>query len=556
MSENTSRNLVADLAASIKHNWAIPALANLDCPPMTYGEMATRIARIHATMAAAGVRPGDKLAICAKNSAQWALTFIASLTYGTVSVPILNEFQPDAIAHLVDHSEAVFLFVDEHIRKNLSINDMPKVEGFFDIDTLRLWKSRSETLTKACESTDTEVGKQYPGGVTPDNFTTHYFLGETTDNLAIINYTSGSTGSPKGVMITYGNLWSNARFATDNIHFYQPGDPMVSMLPLAHMFGMLVELIFPLLKGCDVVFLGKVPSPKILLDAFAKYKPKMVITVPLVIEKIVYNKVFPALEKQPAKTLLKIPGINRLIYNKVRRQMIDAFGGNLVQLIIGGAAISKDVEDFLLKIRFPYTVGYGMTECAPLIAYCRWDSQKQGSCGKIVDRMQARIESAEPATIPGVLWVKGDNVMKGYYKNPEASKGVFDKDGWMDTGDICTLDGDGYLFIRGRNKTMILGPSGQNIYPEEIENKLNHLPFVAESIVVDRDGKLVALVVPDFEAARKAHISKEKLSELIDLNLNTLNRNLPAYSKVSAIEQRSEPFEKTPKQSIRRYLYK
>lgn len=548
-------SVVADLASSIRRNWDVPALSDLNGQAVTYGQLALHIAKMHQSFIADGIHPGDKVALCAKNSAHWAMHFIGCITYGVVAVPILNEFKPDAIQRLVDHSDAKGLMVDDHIRKSLDIAKMPSVWAFFDIENGRPWKAREKVIETTANSLDIIMGRSYPEGVTKDNFDKTYFH-DTPDDIAVINYTSGSTGQPKGVMLSYGSIWSNARFATDNIHFYHPGDGMVSMLPLAHMFGLLVELIFPLLKGCHITFLGRVPSPKVLLDAFARIKPKMVVTVPLVIEKIVTNKVFPVVNKPLIKLLTKIPGINRLIYNKVRQQMIDAFGGNLLQLIIGGAALSKEVENFLLKIRFPYTVGYGMTECGPLIAYCVWSEQKQGSCGKIVDRMEGRIDSPDPEHVPGTLWVRGENVMKGYYKNPEATEAVFDKDGWMNTGDICTLDPDGYLFIRGRDKSMILGPSGQNIYPEEIENKLNHLQFVAESIVVDRDGKLVALVYPDYEAAKKAHVSREKIDEIMDYNLTTLNRSLPAYSKVSRIELRDEPFEKTPKQSIKRFMYK
>ncbi len=549
-------SVVTDLASSIRRNWDVPALSDLhQGNTITYGTLAWHIARMHQSFIADGIHPGDKVAICAKNSSHWAMQFIGCITYGVIAVPILNEFKPDAIEHLVTHSDAVALAVDDHTRKSLNVEAMPNVLGFFDIETWRPWKVREKVIETTSDNLDVIMARAYPDGVNKDNFDKTYFA-DTPDDVAVINYTSGSTGQPKGVMLSYGSIWSNARFATDNIHFYRPGDGMVSMLPLAHMFGLLVELIFPLLKGCHITFLGRVPSPKVLLDAFAEIKPKMVVTVPLVIEKIVVNKVFPTLNKPLIKVLTKLPLINRKIYDKVRAQMIEAFGGNLKQLIIGGAALSKEVENFLLKIRFPYTVGYGMTECGPLIAYCFWDTQKQGSCGKIVDRMEARIDSPDPENVAGVLWVKGANVMEGYYKNPEATEAVFDKDGWMNTGDICTLDSDGYLFIRGRDKSMILGPSGQNIYPEEIEGKLNHLPFVAESVVTDRDGKLVALVYPDYEAARKAHVSREKIDELMDYNLTTLNRDLPAYSKVTRIELRDEPFEKTPKQSIKRFMYK
>lgn len=549
-----TQSLVMDMAASFRRNQNVDALSDLNGEAMTYAELTRRIARFHVMLRHAGIKRGDKIAICAKNSSQWAIVFLSALTYGAVSVPILNEFRTDSIHHLVTHSDARLLFVDLSIWKGLDVSQMAGVDGFFDIESGKLKYSRSTSVKTAYDELDRLMEMDFPDGVNAENFDSDY-IHDTKDDLAVINYTSGSTGMSKGVMISYGNLWSNARYATDNIKFFNPGDGMVSMLPLAHMFGMLVELIFPLLKGCHITFLGRVPSPKILLDAFAQVKPKMVVTVPLVIEKIVVNKIFPTLRKPLMKVLTRIPLLKDVIYRKVRSKMIEAFGGNLHQLIIGGAALAPVVEEFLLKIKFPYTVGYGMTECAPLISYCFWDKQKPGSVGLVVDRMQARVDSADPAHVPGVLWVKGDNVMQGYYKNPEATEAVF-KDGWMNTGDICILDDDGYLFIKGRDKSMILGPSGQNIYPEEIENKLNHLPFVAESIVVERDGRLVALVYPDEEAAKRAQLSKEKIDSLMDYNLTTLNRELPGYSKVASIELRQEPFEKTPKQSIKRYLYK
>lgn len=549
-----TQSLVMDLAESFRRNQSVDALSDLNGEAITYAELTQRIARMHVLLRHAGIKRGDKIALCAKNSSHLALVFLSALTYGAVTVPILNEFRNDSIQHLVSHSDARLFFVDPAIWKGLDASQMPDVDGFVDIETWRLKLSRSTSVKTAFDELDRLVDMDFPEGTTVGNFDRDYFH-DSKDDLAVINYTSGSTGLSKGVMISYGNLWSNARYSTDNIKFFEPGDGMVSMLPLAHMFGLLVELIFPLLKGCHITFLGKVPSPKILLDAFSRIRPKLVVTVPLVIEKIVTNKIFPALRSPLMRVATRIPLLNDIIYRKVRSKMIDAFGGNLHQLIIGGAALAPSVEKFLLRIKFPYTVGYGMTECAPLISYCFWDRQKPGSCGLVVDRMQARVESPDPSTVPGVLWVKGDNVMQGYYKNQEATDAVFD-DGWMNTGDICILDNDGYLFIKGRDKSMILGPSGQNIYPEEIENKLNHLPFVAESIVVERDGRLVALVYPDEEAARHAHLPKEKIDSLMDYNLVTLNRELPGYSKVSSIELRGEPFEKTPKQSIKRYLYK
>ena len=549
-----TQSLVMDLAESFRRNQSVDALSDLNGEAITYAELTQRIARMHVLLRHAGIKRGDKIALCAKNSSHWALVFLSALTYGAVTVPILNEFRNDSIQHLVSHSDARLFFVDPAIWKSLDASQMPDVDGFVDIETWRLRLSRSTSVKTAFDELDRLVDMDFQEGITAENFDRDYFR-DGKDDLAVINYTSGSTGLSKGVMISYGNLWSNARYSTDNIKFFEPGDGMVSMLPLAHMFGLLVELVFPLLKGCHITFLGKVPSPKILLDAFSRIRPKLVVTVPLVIEKIVTNKIFPALKRPLMRVATRIPLLNDVIYRKVRSKMIEAFGGNLHQLIIGGAALAPSVEKFLLRIKFPYTVGYGMTECAPLISYCFWDRQKPGSCGLVVDRMQARVESPDPSTVPGVLWVKGDNVMQGYYKNQEATDAVFD-DGWMNTGDICILDNDGYLFIKGRDKSMILGPSGQNIYPEEIENKLNHLPFVAESIVVERDGRLVALVYPDEEAARHAHLPKEKIDSLMDYNLVTLNRELPGYSKVSSIELREEPFEKTPKQSIKRYLYK
>lgn len=553
--EKINENLVEMLKATIARNWNVEAMSDLHQEAITYGRLATRIARNQLLFEKAGIRPGDKIALIGKNSVNWAVAFLSCLTYGATCVPILHEFHPDQMTDLINHSDARLLFVDTAIWQQLNIGKLPSLDGVIDIDSDTALETPARRFADAVNNFEDSFKTSFPEGVTPADFSRLYFA-PNPDDLAVINYTSGSTGNSKGVMIPYRALWSNARYAVDNIPYLHPGDGIVSMLPLAHMFGMLVELIFPLLKGCHITFLGRVPSPKILLDAFAEVKPKLVVTVPLVIEKIVRNKVFPALQKQPVKTLAKIPLLNKLIFSKVKKQMIAAFGGNLEQLIIGGAALSSEVEAFLRRIGFPYTIGYGMTECAPLISYCEWSTQKAGSCGKVVDRMEVRIDSPDPANQAGTLWVKGDNVMIGYYKNPEATEAVMDADGWMNTGDVVERDADGYLFIRGRDKSMILGPSGQNIYPEEIENELNALPFVAESLVVERGGKLVALIVPDYEAAKKASISREKISEIMDLNLVQLNRNVPAYSRVASVELRDEPFEKTPKHSIRRFLYK
>ncbi len=553
--DSKNETLVSLLSDAISRNWDVNAMSNLNEAPITYGFLAQAIARNHTIFKVMGLKPGDKVSLIGKNSVNWAVSFLSCLTYGVTCVPILHEFHPDSMMHLVDHSDSRCLFVDAQIWRQLDSIKLMKLETVINPDSTELLLCRNQQLKSCYDSLDKEIEKYFPNGVDESTFKTYYFTPKP-DDLAIINYTSGSTGMSKGVMIPYRALWSNARYAVDNIPYLHPGDGMVSMLPLAHMFGMLVELIFPLLKACHITFLGKVPSPKVLLDAFAQVKPKLVVTVPLVIEKIVRNKVFPTLEKFPANLLVKVPGLNRIVYKKVKAAMLDAFGGNLEQLIIGGAALSDAVDAFMRKIGFPFTIGYGMTECAPLISYCVWYDQRPGSCGKVVDRMQVKVMSDDPANRPGTLWVKGENVMLGYYKNPEATDETFDAEGWMNTGDICILDNAGYLYIKGRNKTMILGPSGQNIYPEEIESKLNVLPFVAESLIVDREGKLVALIVPDYDAAKIAHVAKEKIDELMDLNISTLNRSVPAYAKVSAKELRDEPFEKTPKHSIRRYLYK
>lgn len=547
-------SLVAELKDTIRANWDVPALSDLTKLPISYSDLASRIASYHLIFHNSGIEPADKIALCAKNSTEWAVAFLSILTYGAVAVPLLHEFHPDSIHQLVLHSDARLLFVDTSIWHQLDPERLARLDGVYDIEAHSLVLSSSPRLKSVVENFDSEFAARYPDGLNRSNFSDTFYH-DRPDDLALINYTSGSTGLSKGVMLSYGNIWSNAKFAVDNIPYLQPGDGMVSMLPLAHMFGMLVELIFPLLKGCHITFLGRVPSPRILLDAFAQVRPKLVVTVPLVIEKIVRNRILPVINKPFIRFMRSIPGLNSTIYKGIRRKMIEAFGGNLEQLVIGGAALSGEVEALLRRIHFPFTVGYGMTECAPLISYVSWDRQKPGSCGKVVDRMRARIESSDHAHIPGLLWVKGDNVMKGYYKNPEATAEVFDN-GWMNTGDICVIDDDGYVYIKGRDKSMILGPSGQNIYPEEIENILNTLPFVSESLIVQRDGALTALVYPDYEAAEKAQVSREKIDELMDYNLTTLNRSMPVYSKVARLHLVDEPFEKTPKHSIKRYLYK
>lgn len=545
--------LIETISKSIAANWNRDALSDFHGKTFTYGELAARIARFHILYRATGLKPGDRVAICARNSAEWAATFLGALTYGAVVVPLLHEFQPGNIVHLVTHSEARLLFTERSIADNLDMERMPDVEGVLLLGDLEVVADRDGKLQSAVDALDSMFTRIYPEGYKPEDIR---YATPLSSDLALINYTSGSTGNSKGVMITYGNLWGNIGFALGQIDFLHPGDGMLSMLPLAHMYGLVFEFLFPLCKGCHITFLGRVPSPKVLLEAFAQVRPQLVITVPLVIEKIVRGKVFPILKKPVVKFLTSIPGIRQLIYARIRKQLVNALGGNLRQLILGGAPLTADVEEFLRKIKFPFTIGYGMTECAPLVTYEWWSTQRPHSCGRVVDGMQVRIDSPDPAKVPGVLYLKGPNVMKGYFKNEEATREALSDDGWLNTGDICTMDSDGYLYIRGREKNMILGPSGQNIYPEEVEIVLNDLPLVGESIVVDRGGKLVALVHPDYEAARKLGLTEAQADEKVSALLPQLNKSLPSYARVSEIEIHHDEFEKTPKHSIRRFIYK
>lgn len=544
-------HLVPYIQASIRNNWEYLALTDFKGASFQYRDVARKIAKLHLLFEHAGLKKGDRIAFCGRNSAQWSIAMLASLTYGTVAVPILHDFKPDNVHHLVNHCEARLFFVDSAIWENLDHETIPAIEGAIQISDYSLLFSRNKKLTEARGELNRLFGEKYPDRFLPENV--DYFVDEP-DQLAVINYTSGSTGFSKGVMLTYGNLWSNIQYCIDHLSFLHPGDGMVCMLPLAHMYGLMVEMLHTFVKGCHIYFLTRTPSPKIIMEAFAEVRPKLIVAVPLIIEKIIKTRVFPMLDKPLMRLLMHVPFVDDRLLAKIKEKLEATFGGQLRELIIGGAGLNKDVETFLRRIRFPYTVGYGMTECAPLIAYAPWDKQRAGSCGRIVDRMEMKIESPDPQNTPGVLWVKGDNVMKGYYHNPEATESVF-KDGWMSTGDICSVDADGYLYIRGRDKSMILGPSGQNIYPEEIEQILNNLPYVAESLIVEKDGKLVALIYPDIENATKQGIGMPELERIMRDNITKLNSELPSYSQVADMKIFQEEFEKTPKRSIKRYLY-
>ena len=548
----TTQTITALVQKSIRDNWETMALTDFQGITYQYRDVARKIAKLHLLFEQAGIKPGDKIALCGKNCSQWAVAFLASLTYGTVSVPILHEFKADNVHHLVNHSEAKLLFVDTSIWENLDAESLPMIKGALAISDYSQLFSRSESLSEARTALNRLFGERYPDRFSREDV--NYYEPESDADLAVINYTSGSTGFSKGVMLSYHNIWSNVRFAVDNIPFFKPGDGMICMLPLAHMYGLAIEMLFTFVMGCHIHFLTRTPSPKIIMDAFAQVQPKLIITVPLIIEKIIKTRVFPLLEKPMMKLLLSIPFVDNALLGKVKTKLKETFGGQLKQLVIGGAGLNADVETFLRKIHFPFTIGYGMTECAPLIAYAPWDVQRFTACGRLVDRMEGRIDSPDPVNTPGVLWVKGDNVMKGYYKNEEATEAAF-KDGWLNTGDICQIDEDGFLYIRGRDKNMILGPSGQNIYPEEIEQKVNNLPYVSESIVVERDGRLVALIYPDFDNAQKSGLTIEQLEPMMEQNVKQLNSELPGYSQLSGVKIFLEEFEKTPKRSIKRYLY-
>lgn len=548
--KDTSLNDI--IKESIKKNWDRMALSDMGGINYQYKDIAEQMAKLHIIFEAAGVKKGDRVAICGKNSSNWAVTFMACLTSGVVAVPILHEFKPDTIHHLVNHSEAKLLFVDAAIWENLDEKNLPDLTGAIFISEFGMPFSRSKKLTETRNNINEIFGAKYPYDFTKDNL--DYFH-DSPEDLALINYTAGSTGMSKGVMLPFRSIWSNIRFCVDNLDWFKPGDGIVNMLPLAHLYGMTIEMLHPICKGCHCYFLTKLPSPKVILKAFSEVRPKLVVTVPLIIEKIIRSKVFPVIGKPMMKFLLKIPYINDMVLKKIRAQLMEAFGGELHEIIVGGAPLNADVEKFLTRINFPLTVGYGMTECGPLISYAPSDQTKPHSVGKIVDRMQIRIDSSDPVHEPGNIQVKGMNVMQGYYKNPKATEEVMKEDGWMDTGDRGIIDEDGFIFIMGRSKTMILGPSGQNIYPEEIEAKLNNLPFVNESLIIEKDGNIMALIHPDFDAAMKAGLNREKLEKTMAQNVEVLNKDIPAYSKVKDFKIYDEEFEKTPKRSIKRFLY-
>jgi len=537
------------LEEAMKANWGRPALGNYRGELFTFGEVAENIAKLHVLYEAVGLKKGDKVALCAKNSARWGIAFFSANTYEAVVVPILADFHPDSVNSLVDHSESTVLFTDTDIWNKLDIAKMPTVKAVVSTADFKLLYAADEKIQKANDDLQTLFEAKYPKGFSAEDVS--YPINNDKE-LAIINYTSGTTSAPKGVMLRYECISANVAFGQKRLPSY-PEDKIVSMLPMAHMYGMMFELIYPLCGGSSIYYLGKTPTPALLLGAMAEVKPYLVITVPLVMEKIFKSKVAPIVNKPVMKVVTAIPGINQIIFKKVRTSLLNAFGGKVREIVMGGAALNPDVEKWFRKFKLPFTVGYGMTEAAPLMAYEDWWEFASKSCGKAIDTVEVRIDSEDPYNKVGEIQARGMNIMSGYYKNEEATKAAFTEDGWMRTGDLGLLDEKGNIFIKGRSKNMILSANGQNIYPEEIEAVVNNQPYVVESVVVDRGARLVALIYMDLEKAKAEGVDLEEYKKTI---MAEVNKSMPAYSKVNVVEYMTEPFEKTPKMSIKRFMYK
>lgn len=536
---------------SIKENWDRDALSNYQGATLRYKDLAERIRYLQIAFEQCGLKKGDKVALCSRNQANWGVCFLASMTYGAVPVPILHEFKPENIHYLVNHSEAKVFFVDEVIWEGLSESEMPGLEVIVQMNTLNFIYSRSANCVEVRENLANTFQKLYPSGFTPENVC---YVEDKPDELALINYTSGTSGFSKGVMIPYRALWCNMWFAA-NVAEPQMNceSEVVAMLPSAHMYGMMFEFLFEMTIGAHVHFLTRTPSPKVIMKAFSEIHPDVIIAVPLIIEKLYKSQIKPVVDRN--KAFMRIPILDQFVLKKIRNAMIDAFGGRFEEVILGGAAFNPEVEKFMRKIHFPFTVGYGMTECAPLITYSKWWRARKGSCGVAIDGCQIRIDSKNPHKEPGEVQVKGDNVFLGYYKNKEATRAAFTNDNWFKTGDIGVIDNDGYLYLRGRSKCMVLGPSGQNIYPEELEAVINNVTYVIESLVVEDKAGLMALIYPDYHQAEMDGMSGEELEARLTDGLPEINKLLPAYAQIRKLEFLPEDFERTPKKSIKRYLY-
>lgn len=546
------KKLVDLIQESIKKNWNIEAMTNYKGDSVKYRDVGKKISELHIIFEATKIKKGDKVALIGKNSVNWAITYLATIAYGAVIVPVLPDFKPNEMHHITNHSDAKILFVADNIFEELQLSKMKGITHVFSLtDFSLLSETKQKSIKKLLDNLTDELQKKHPQGLNPETFQLSPIK---NDELVKISYTSGTTGFTKGVMLTHNSLVANIIYANENMPL-NPGDDIVSFLPLAHAYGCAFEFLWPFTLGCHITFLTKTPSPQIILQAFKEVKPKLVLAVPLIIEKIYKKQLLPVLSKPAVKILLKTPLFKSVIQDKIKKKLVDAFGGNFHEVVIGGAPLNKEVELFLNKIKFPFSIGYGMTECGPLISYANWDKTKLGSAGKIVDTLEIKIDSEDPYKIEGEIMVRGENVMKGYYKNPEATEETLEKDGWMHTGDQGIIDEENFVFIKGRTKTMILGPSGQNIFPEEIEAKYNNMPYVSDSLVIDKGGKLVILIYPDYEMVDKGGITDQQLKDIFESHRKKLNNDMPDFMGVNEVRVFAEEFEKTPKKSIKRFLY-
>lgn len=545
------QRFIGYIEQSIINNWDANALTDYKGITLQYKDVARKIAKFHIILEMAGIQPGDKIAVCGRNSAHWAVTFLATVTYGAVIVPILHEFKADNIHNIVNHSEAKLLFVGEQVWENLNEDRMPLLEGISSLTDFAPLVSRNNKLTYAHEHRNEIYGQRYPRNFRPEHIS---YRKEIPEELAVINYTSGTTGYSKGVMLPYRSLWSNIAYCHEMLPV-KPGDHIVSMLPMGHVFGMVYDFLYGFSAGAHLYFLTRMPSPKIIAQSFAEIKPRVISCVPLIVEKIIKKDILPKLDNKIGKLLLKVPIVNDKIKAAARQAAMEIFGGNFDEIIIGGAPFNAEVEAFLKQIGFPYTIAYGMTECGPIICSSRWETLKQASCGKATSRMEVKIDSPDPKSIAGEIICKGMNLMLGYYKNPEATSQIIDVNGWLHTGDLATMDSEGYVTVRGRSKNMLLTSSGQNIYPEEIESKFNNMPYVSESLVLLQKDKLVALIYPDFDDAFAHGLSQTDIERMMETNRIELNQQLPSYCQITKIKIHFEEFEKTAKKSIKRFMY-
>ncbi|MGA1978076.1 MAG: AMP-binding protein [Bacteroidales bacterium] len=545
-----NERLIGYIEQSIKHNWEIEALSNYKEKGFSYKEIAALILKYHMFFRDAGIREGDKIALVGRNSASWCAIYLATVTYGTVIVPILPDFKPEDLTNLINHSDSKILFIDDKIFELINNSKMPEISAIISLDDFSMISSGNTMVKEAYATLNEKFTKAYPEIKTEDV----RFSDITNDKLAVISYTGGTTGFSKGVMLSHDSLAANVRFAQNHMPL-KPGDQLVSFLPLAHTYGCAFEFLFPFTIGCHITILSKSPAPQIIIQAFKEIRPKLILAVPLIIEKIFKSQLLPVINKPSMKLMLAIPGINKILHRKIRETLTETFGGNFHEIVIGGAAFNAEAEKFFRKIKFRFTVGYGMTECGPLISYTSWDTTLLGASGKAVDTLEVTIDSNDPEREMGEIILRGDNVMMGYYKNEKATREIIDEKGWMHTGDLGIIDKEGNIFIRGRSKTMILGPSGKNIFPEEIEAILNNMNYISESLVISEDNKLIGLIYPDYELMKKNNVSEEQLLIILDETRREVNNRIPEYLAVSKFRIHPEEFAKTPKRSIKRFLY-